>query len=527
MAEKIVPVKKGDTLSAIAKANKTSVAAIAAANPNITNLNKISIGQKIVIPVTTATKTSTNTYAGGVAGGANPFAAGSGVNTTTIAGINAASGFTGTSVTSKSTQTQTGKTEKSRVKNSDGTTTITWSDGTTEIIGTPTPTGKTEKSRVKNPDGTETVTWSDGSVTIEGFKTYSWTDPNTGQTYTFNSAEELQAFVNTWVSTNDANAAAKAAADAAAAALAAANAGAAATRYAADLQAAQEAERLRLERGSAYAILELEFNKYGLGDLAKTVKDLILTGTPSAEATLKLRNTKEYQTRFAGNETRRAAGKNVYSEDVYLQLENQMQEAFAAYGVSGVLGSSRANQQAKLATFIGADIAPTEVKKRIQMAVEEVNNRPEILKTFQTYYPSVTDKDLVSYFLDPKETETRLTTKVQAAQIGSAASRQGLVTNVLSAEELAALGVTEAAANTGYAKVASALPTAMKLGELEGTGYTQAEAEGAYLKGLASEQRKLADLAAREQNRFLGASGISKGGYASGYLNRTSSAGQY
>ena len=509
MAEKIVPVKKGDTISAIAAANKTSVAAIAAANPNITNLNKISIGQNIVVPVTTPTKTSTNTYAGGVTGGNNPFAAGSGVNTTTLAGINAASGFTGTSVTSTPTTTT-------------ATTTKTTTNPTTSTVTT-----KTEKSRVKNPDGTETVTWSDGTVTVEGFKTYSWTDPNTGQTYKFNSAEELSAFVNTWVSTNDANAAAKAAADAAAATLAAANAGAAATRYAADLAAAQEAERLRLERGSAYAILESEFTKYGLGDLAKTVKDLILTGTPSAEATLKLRNTKEYQTRFAGNEARRAAGKNVYSEDVYLQLENQMQEAFAAYGVSGVLGSSRANQQAKLATFIGADIAPTEVKKRIQMAVEEVNSRPEILKTFQTYYPSVTDKDLVSYFLDPKETETRLTTKVQAAQIGSAAARQGLVTNVLSAEELAALGVTEATANTGYQKVASVLPTAMKLGEIEGTGYTQAEAEGAYLKGLASEQRKLADLAAREQNRFLGASGASKAGYASGYLNRTSSAGQY
>ncbi len=72
-------------------------------------------------------------------------------------------------------------------------------------------------------------------IIIEGFKTYGWTDPNTGQAYKFNSPEELQAFVNTWVSTNDANAASKAAADASAAALAAANAGAAATRYAADL----------------------------------------------------------------------------------------------------------------------------------------------------------------------------------------------------------------------------------------------------------------------------------------------------
>jgi len=123
-------------------------------------------------------------------------------------------------------------------------------------------------------------------------------------------------------------------------------------RYAADLQAQAERDRVTAERQSAYAVLESEFSKYGLGALAQTVKNLILTGTPSAEVTLKLRATPEYQKRFAGNEARRAAGKNVYSEDVYLQLENQMQEAFAAYGVSNVLGSTRENQQAKLATFI-------------------------------------------------------------------------------------------------------------------------------------------------------------------------------
>ena len=38
-----VTVKKGDTLSAIAKANNTTVAKIAAANPQITNVNKINV----------------------------------------------------------------------------------------------------------------------------------------------------------------------------------------------------------------------------------------------------------------------------------------------------------------------------------------------------------------------------------------------------------------------------------------------------------------------------------------------------
>lgn len=57
MANKTVTVKKGDTLSAIAKANKTTVAKIVALNPSITNPNLIRVNQKIMVPVAT-TKTS-------------------------------------------------------------------------------------------------------------------------------------------------------------------------------------------------------------------------------------------------------------------------------------------------------------------------------------------------------------------------------------------------------------------------------------------------------------------------------------
>lgn len=63
MAEKTVTVKKGDTLSAIAKANNTTVAAIAKANPSIKNVNAIKPGQKVVIPGAKATTTKTTTSA--------------------------------------------------------------------------------------------------------------------------------------------------------------------------------------------------------------------------------------------------------------------------------------------------------------------------------------------------------------------------------------------------------------------------------------------------------------------------------
>ena len=65
MADKKVTVKKGDTLSAIAAANKTTVKAIQNANPQITNVNLIRPGQVFNIPV----KKTGGTTGGGTTGG--------------------------------------------------------------------------------------------------------------------------------------------------------------------------------------------------------------------------------------------------------------------------------------------------------------------------------------------------------------------------------------------------------------------------------------------------------------------------
>lgn len=59
MSATIYNVKKYDTISDIAKANKTTVNAILKLNPNITNPDVIYEGQKIKIAETT--KTTTNT----------------------------------------------------------------------------------------------------------------------------------------------------------------------------------------------------------------------------------------------------------------------------------------------------------------------------------------------------------------------------------------------------------------------------------------------------------------------------------
>ena len=281
-----------------------------------------------------------------------------------------------------------------------------------------------------------------------------------------------------------------------------------------------------VERTSAFTTLKTQFEKYGLGSLADTIKNLVLNGTSIADATLKLRDTPAYQLRFAGNTIRLKEGKNLYDEGTYLGLENDFAESFAAYGQNALLGPTRESAQAKFAEYIGMDKSPVEIKNRIKLAVDEVKGRPEILKTFNEYFPSLDENDLVSYFLDPKDTLSRLQTKVQTAQIGTAASRQGLQSSSANSLELAQFGLTEEQANVGYQKVARDLPTIEKLGSIDNVNINQTTTENAYLKGLASEQRKIDQAAERERNRFSSSTGNAPGSYSTGYLKKSSAAGQ-
>ena len=290
----------------------------------------------------------------------------------------------------------------------------------------------------------------------------------------------------------------------------AADAKAKADAYNAKMVEDAKTQEIQAKRESAYEVLKTEFTKYGFDDaFISQIKNLVLTGTPTSEATMKLRSTKEYASRFAGNQERLNTGKNVYDEATYLSLENQYRETFGAYGLDSLLGDTK-TMQAKLAEYIGQDKSPLEIKKRVQMAVEQVQNRTDVRLMFAEYYPQITDKDLVSYFLEPKDTLASLESKVSIASIGSTAMRQGLVADIGTSQALSEMGVTEDQAAAGYKNVAAVLPEAQKLSAIEGNQYTQTEAEGAYLKNLASEQRKIAKLAEREQARFTGSSGVNK-----------------
>lgn len=269
----------------------------------------------------------------------------------------------------------------------------------------------------------------------------------------------------------------------------------------------------------AYSILESTFKDFGLEELVPEIKKFMDAGLGSNQAGVELRKTAAYTTRFKGNETRRASGLNVLSEAEYLALEDSYSQTLRAYGLQNYFGIDRKIKTASMADIIGNDISAIEFKDRIDTVVTRINNAdPTIKNTLNAFY-NITDTDLVKYFLNPKENLPKLQEKVTAAEIGSAALSQGLVTDVNRATALAQMGITKEKAQEGYEAISGALPTTTKLSQIygeEGIKYTQATAEEEVFKQLESAKRKRLKLAEKEVGSFSGTAGLGRNALGTG-----------
>ena len=266
----------------------------------------------------------------------------------------------------------------------------------------------------------------------------------------------------------------------------------------------------------AYAILERTLEDNGVGSLAKILQGYMDRGLGSEQAALEIRKEPEYLKRFAGNEQRRKAGLNLLSEAEYLELENSYMKTSKAYGVPNQLGTDREARQASMATLIAGDVDAVEFKDRIDTVVTRVKNADKGTKdTFSTFF-GIKDEELIAYFLNPEANLPKLQEKVTAAEIGAAASAQNLATSKEAATALAQFGIDREAALKGYEAIGEVLPTATKLGQIYGDTYTQATAEQEVFQGTASAKRKRQQLAQREVATFSGSSGRQRTGRPQG-----------
>jgi murein DD-endopeptidase MepM/ murein hydrolase activator NlpD len=284
-------------------------------------------------------------------------------------------------------------------------------------------------------------------------------------------------------------------------------------KYDAQQAAASKTAQDQADKRDAFALIESTMKSYGFTDtetsqlLAFAETQIMDPNVGPNQALLNMRNQSVYQARFSGNQTRLKAGLNALSEADYLAQENSLGEYFKAWGVSDLASRDQ------YATLIGNDVSATETNKRLSLAVSNVKNSdPNILKQLKYYYPNITDKDLVTYFLNPTATLPDLQKKVTTAEISSAALAQtGLSGDMTNAERLAALGVTKADALSGYQNVAAVLPTGSKLSDIysqAGIKYTQATAEDEYLTQNADAAEKRKRLASMERAQFGGDSGV-------------------
>jgi len=287
--------------------------------------------------------------------------------------------------------------------------------------------------------------------------------------------------------------------------------------YAQELKDKAEKEKVLLERQSVSETLIARFKEYKLESLADTIKNLAIEGANEATITLALQGTTAYKERFKANDARVKANLRVLSPSEYLKNEDAYRQTLREYGLA-----SKYDTDEYVTKFIENDTSPEELSGRIALGVNRIQNAdPMVVKTLKDY--GLTDTDLLGYVLDTKNKLPELIKKVQTAEIGAAASAQGLQSVQATSEALANQGVDQAAAQKGYSAIASFLPEAEKLSNIYGNmeGYRQDEAEKEVFGKLASAQRAREALRMREIGTFTSSSGLTKGS-----LN-SSTKGQY
>ena len=273
-----------------------------------------------------------------------------------------------------------------------------------------------------------------------------------------------------------------------------------------------EAAKAWNERKSAYDLLYSEFKNYGLETLVTPLKDLITSGVPSSEFTLRLRETDAYKKRFAANEARIKSGLRALSEFEYITKEDAYQEVMRRRGLPpeyytrGDMGIQKGFEN-----LIAGDVSSTELEDRIVTAQDRVlNANPEIAATLKQFYPGISNGDILAYALDPANALNAIKRKITAAEIGVAAKAEGLTSGLTRAEELATMGVTGAMAQQGYQTIASTLPRASQLADIYKQGpYTQqtAETEVFNLAGSTEAEKQRKKLTELETRAFQGSAG--------------------
>ena len=279
-----------------------------------------------------------------------------------------------------------------------------------------------------------------------------------------------------------------------------------------EMQAQLIADQAKAKRQSAYDLLAEEFNRYGLGSLVEPLKNLVQENVSPAEFAIRLQQTDAYKQRFSANADRIAKGLTALTPAEYIGMEDQYQNIMRQYGLpASYYAKDSTGKQPGFDQLLANDVSQVELEDRVMTAQNRVvNANPEVYKALKSFYPDITNGDILAYTLDPTKALDMIKRKVTAAEIGGAALASGLTTEAAAAENLAKYGITKAQAQQGYGQIAELLPRASQLSDIYNQGpYNQAAAEADIFNTASgteatAKRKKLSEL---EKAQFSGQSG--------------------
>jgi len=254
---------------------------------------------------------------------------------------------------------------------------------------------------------------------------------------------------------------------------------------------------------SAYTVLTAMLTQWDLASLAPTVLQLLQDGYTTEAIPVLLQDSQAYKQRFAGNENRKRLGLPVLSPGEYLATEKSYRNIMQAAGMP----SGFYDDYADFAGFIGRDVSPVEVQRRVDAAVTASNNVDQtFVDQFRDFY-GVDRNHLAAYFLDSERGMDVINKSLRGTTIAAAARERGVGIDKSTAERFGA-----AADMNDYQRQAGQFSdfarTGGKLGEIYGQTYSTEMAGEQVFSGNLTYADVLQKLASREEEEFRQGSGV-------------------
>lgn len=229
---------------------------------------------------------------------------------------------------------------------------------------------------------------------------------------------------------------------------------------------------VKTRNNSAYQIVVSTLRRYGLGNLGEWAWRLYKGNQPVESIMLQLYDRAEFKARFPAFEELRQKNKAI-TVDQYLDYEKTVAKVAQSYGLPKEVYASKQY----IRRLLLADVDPTELQKRAQLAQAATTTVPVEVRTALSRLYGVGPGELTSWFLEPDETTGLLEKRFAASQIAAEYKIDNLGDlSRVSAERITEAGVTTEAARQAFATIGD---LAGKLPGEEGTALGEQAALGA------------------------------------------------